>query len=332
VEGIEADRLQTWRIVRVGDRIAQQIALRHVLYPAANLQQNKNSMQHDAVVRMIQRLHQMWFRRSKELLANDLWCPGERLNRQSELWTARRIMNCRPSCVFFKGGNENRIRPCKRHKICPFCWARVASLVYRRFKHRLRRSRVLQDDMILTCRVISQHVPAIGFHSASGLSPDDTLANIKQLRAVIDKYKSECQQLGKQLQRVTTASAWRIVVDPQENGWNVEMRQLLMAKPKARLPLVRLRNAKTIFLDSAKTTDDDALELLIGQFVEYPPGLLTTYSELTAVYLNATHAARLVSGTGLFRACGQGLTHAFKLDKRYGELPLQCTEEDRCAV
>jgi hypothetical protein len=63
VEGIEADRIQTWRIVRVGDRIAQQVALRHVLYPAAGMQQNKNSMQHDAVVRMTHRLHQMCSRR-----------------------------------------------------------------------------------------------------------------------------------------------------------------------------------------------------------------------------------------------------------------------------
>jgi hypothetical protein len=241
-------------------------------------------------------------------------------------------MNCRPSCVFFHGGNEKRIRPCKRHKVCPFCWARVASLVYRRFKHRVRRSRVVHDDTILTCRVISQHVPVIGFHSAGGLSPDDTLANIKQLRSVIDKYKLEYQHLSKQLQRVTKASAWRVVVDPQEDGWHVEIRQLLMAKPKTRLPLVRVRSAKTTFLESAKTTDDDAVELLIGQFVQYPTGLLTTYSELTAVYLNAAHSARLVSGTGLFRTCGQGLTHAFKLDKRYGELPLQCAEEDGRAV
>lgn len=325
--GIEKYRRQAWSIVRVGRRVAQQIVIRHVLYPAADMQCDKGAMEHAAVVRMIHRLHRMWFDRVKELISRNLWRPGDTVSTQSQLWTFRRVMHCRPSCVFFSRGNKALLRPCKRYRACPFCWARTGAFVYRRFRRRIRTAAEKNSKLVLTYRVISQHVPVADFNPDLGLSPEQMLTNMRRLKDIFDRYKAVHARTVKQLQRKTRGSACRIVVDPQDNGWRIEMRQLFLAPAKTRLPMVRLREATTTHRECADVTDDDAIELALGSFLAYPSGLLTAYIDLTAVYLNAAHNLRLMTGTGLFRACGQGLARAFKQDKQHGEVPVQRGEE-----
>lgn len=319
--GMEQDRMRDWKIVRVSTRTSQRFSIRHVLYPASGKRRHQHEMETGFVLRMINKLHWLWFTRVKQLVMNHMWLPGNvDATRQSRLFTVRRVMNCRPSSVFFKRGNFKKIRPCKQHKVCPFCWGRLASFIYRRIKGRICRVRKTRDDLVLYCRVISHFLPAKGFHSANGLNPEEIHAHARTLRDVLSRHRAEYRRRVKQLQRKTVGSCWRVVVDPQENGWNIEARQLLLMRPsKAKVPWVKWRGAKTVFSQSAKLDNDDEIYPLVGKFMEYPTGLLTSYLELTGVYLQAGYGLRLASGTGLFRTCGDGLLRAFKKDKKHGE-------------
>lgn len=329
---IEHYKKQRWNIARVGRRVSQQVAIWNVLYPAAGITPDKYALQHVNVVRMIHRLHDLWFRRSKELMVRELWLPTDSVSRQSRLWSCRRVLHCRPSCVFFKYGNTGRIRPCARPKVCPFCWARLASYTYRRFKSQIRRIRLQQDNLIVTCRVLSQHVAATPFTAADGISEKHIADGAARLKDIFEQHRAAYAQAAKQLQRATLGSAYRVVVNPQLDGWRVEARQLFLARAKTRLSAVKFRAGAVVYRESAKVTDDDALELLLGRFLEYPSGLLTGYSELTAAYLTAAHSLRLVNGTGLFRKCGRGLESVFRRDKQDGEDQLQHPAEDESAI
>jgi hypothetical protein len=328
--GMEQDRMRDWKIARVSTRTAQRFSIRHVLYPASGKRRHAHEMEFGFVLRMINKLHWLWFTRVKQLVINQMWLPGNvDATRQSRLFTIRRVMNCRPTSVFFKQGNFKKIRPCKQHKVCPFCWGRLASFIYRRIKGRICRARKTRDDLVLYCRVISHFVPAKGFHSANGLSAEEIQAHACALRSVLIRHRSEYKRLVKQLQRKTVGSCWRVVVDPQENGWNVEARQLLLMRPtRAKMQWVKWRGSKTVFSQSTKIDNNDAVYPLIGKFMEYPAGLLTSYMELTCVYLQAGYGLRLASGTGLFRTCGDGLLRAFKKDKKNGEASSTLSTEE----
>lgn len=329
---IEHYRKQRWNIARVGRRVSQQVAIWNVLYPAAGITPDKHALQHVNVVRMIHRLHDLWFRRAKELIVRELWLPTDSISRQSRLWSCRRVMHCRPSCVFFKYGNSGRIRPCARPKVCPFCWARLASYAYRKFKSQIRRVRVQRDDLVVTCRVLSQRVLAPPFSPETGISPEQMAAGATLLKDIFEQHRTAYAQISKQLQRVTLGSAYRVAVNPQLDGWHVEARQLFLARTKTRLPALKFRGGTVTYRESALVSDDDALELLLGRFLEYPSGLLTGYVELTAAYLHAAHSLRLVNGTGLFRKCGRGLECVFRRGKQDGEDKLQHPAEDKPAI
>ncbi len=326
--GIDRDRMQNWRIASVSTRTAQRFSIQHVLYPASGQRRHQLEMQFGCVFRLIHRVHGLWFRRAKDLIVNKLWQPGSLdAARSSQLLTFRRTMNCRPTSVYFQYGNGGRIRPCKQHRVCPFCWGRIAAFVYRRFKRRIAKARKTHDGLVLTCRVISYPVRIPNFSSARGLEPEEMLAYARRLKALLGSQRENYRQLVKQLQRKTVGSCWRVVVAPQEDGWDIEVRQLFLAKPQRTLPLIKWRGAKTRVSLSARINDDDALSPLIGAFMEYPTGLLTSYAELTAAYLQASYGLRLTSGTGVFRTCGDGLYKAFKRDRVHGETTTQKSEE-----
>lgn len=319
--GIERDRMQTWRIVRVSTRTAQRFAVRHVFYPASGKRRPAHELRHNFVLRTVHRLHGLWFQRVKDLVTNQFWVPGALdATRSSRLFTLRRVLNCRPTAVFFRHGNAGLIRPCKQYKICPFCWGRLSAFLYRRMKTRIRAARKTNDQLVLACRVISVFVPAPDFNNAVGFTVADVASHAKKLRALFTQYREQYKTLRKTLQRKTLGSAWRVVVDPQEAGWNVEIRQLLLVPPgKRALPWMKIRAARTVYLESVKAADDDAVYPLLGRFAEYPKGLLTSYVELSAAYVQASYGLRLITGTGAFRTCGDGLVRAFKKDKKHGE-------------
>lgn len=333
MHGIERYRMQTWRLARVSGRTSQRFAIRHVLYPASAKKRHADEMQHKHVMRMVHRLHRLWFMRVKDLIINQLWKPGDvDATVQTDLWTFRRILHCRPSCVFFRKGNRTRVRPCAHYKFCPFCWGRVAAFLYRRFKGQILRLRAQQPKLVLHCRVSSHFLPATGFDAVMGLSPEDILVCGRALKDIFDAHRAAYQKVQKALQRKTLGSAWRLVVDPQEKGWIVEVRQVILAKPARTVPpWVKYPGASTVFERSVKLTDDHGVYELLGRFLEYPSGMLTSYAELTAVYLQAGYRARLATGTGIFRACANSLIQAFKKETKDGKRQDQ-KEEDRKLV
>lgn len=320
MHGIEKDRMQTWRIVRVDGRTSQRFAIRHVLYPAAARKRHPDEMKHGPVVQMVHRLHDMWFRRVKDLIYNGLWKPGDvDATVQTNLWTFRRVMNCRPSCVHFKKGNRGRIRPCAQFKFCPFCWGRVAAFMYRRFKGRILRAKTQRSNLILHCRVHAYFLPVQDFDAVMGLSRNAILVNARALKDIFEKCRAAYHETRRDLSRKTVGSAWRVVVNPQTDGWSIEVRQLALMKSSRHVPpFVKCPGAKKVLDKSVKVSDDAAVYNLLGRFLEYPAGLLTAYSELVAVYLQAGYRVRLASGTGVFRTCGSGLVRAFRKDKRDG--------------
>ena len=293
-------------------------AIRHVLYPSSACERHEDEMQHKPVIKMLHRVHRMWFSRIKELLVNNFWAPGHDGAISSQLFTFRRVLHCRPSAVYYAGGNDSLIRPCKHHRFCPFCWGRVGALCYRRFRQRVRTAQKLKGDLILVSRALTYTLPA-PTPLTEMTEPEFITAGAAALRKALEQQKQECTALAKQLQRNTEGSAWRIVVDPQDDGWAIEIRQLLLAQPKKRLPLVQRREAKSAYYISTKLTNDDRVEEAIGRFIQYPSGLLTAPVAVTAAYLHASYALRLASGTGSLRACSQGLARAFSTDKKHGD-------------
>lgn len=316
--GIEKYRAQNWWITRVSGRMSAQFAIQRVLYPASGVRRHQFEMEHKYVLAMVHRLHKIWFSKVKDLITNKFWCPGGLTTPGVSLLTFRRVLHCRPSCVFYKNGNRGKLRPCRRDRFCPWCWARTAAFAYRLYKRELREVRKNTPGLVLTCRVIEHKLAAEGFHSASGYSPEQAFAQAEKLRAVLEKHRSAYQSLPKQLQRKTQGSAWRLTVNPCDDGWLIEARQLFLAPPKKALPLVSYPGAKTVFRKSAGICDDDAVLEIVGRFFEYPSGLMTSYSELAAVYLQAHSNIRTISGTGVFRAAGQSLVQQIKKAKPYG--------------
>lgn len=315
---VEHDRMQWWRLARVSGRASQRFAVRHVLIPASNMRRHCNEMKHGRVVSMLHRLHRMWFGRVKTLITLRLWIPGDSLARSSQALTFRRVLNCRPSSVFFAKGNQGKLRPCNRRNFCPFCWSRVAALFYRRSKAALNRLRKTQDNLILHCRVIAQDVAAPDRLLAGTVEETDVWQAAGQLKDIFVTYRELCEKTHKQRQRKTVGSCWRLVVSPTERGWTIELRELFLATPKQRLPWVSCRNARTTHNLSTKLNDERKIQDCLGRFLEYPRGLLVEYPELTAAYLRAAYGLRLFSGTGEFRACVRGFTGAAQAETADG--------------
>jgi len=318
VYGIEKYRAQTWKITRVSRRASGVFAIRHVLYPASGMRRRRLEMQHARVLQMVHRLHKIWFKKAKSLFAEQLWRPGGMDTRTGTLLTMRRVMHCRPSCVFYMHGNNGRLRPCRRDRFCPFCWARTAASGYRLYKHEIRQARKDNPRMVLVGRVISHKFTARDFNPAAGCKPEQLLSAAQELRAVLEKHVAAYKPLAKQLQRKVLGSAWRVAVNPCDDGWQVEARQLFLCRGKQALPLIRYTGAKTDFYESVCVHDEDEVAQVLGKFFEYPAGLLAGYSELAAVYLQASSNMRTSSGTGVFRATGQSLVRRFKKADSHG--------------
>lgn len=316
--GIEKYKAKTWCITRASGRASAQFAIQRVLYPASGIRRHQFEMQHRYVLNMVHRLHKIWFRKVKDLIVNQFWCPGGMTTPGMSVLTFRRVMHCRPSCVFYKNGNRGKIRPCRRDRFCPWCWARTAASAYRVYKKAIRSARKKNKRLVLTCRVIAHKIVADGFHSATGYSPEQAFARAEALRVVLEQHRDAYQVLSKQLQRKTLGSAWRVTANPCDDGWLIEVRQLFLRKAKQTVPLVRYPGAKTAFRKSVDVRNDNAVFEIMGRFFEYPAGLMTNFSELAAVYLQASSNIRISSGTGVFRATGQSLVRQIKKEKPYG--------------
>ncbi len=317
--GIEKYKQRNWCITRVSGRASGQFAIQHVLYPASGIRRHQFELQHKYVLAMVHRLHKIWFRKVKDLIVNKFWCPGSGMTPGMSLLTFRRVMHCRPSCVFYADGNSGKIRPCNRDRFCPWCWARTASCAYQLYKYAIRKARKSSRSLVVTCRVLEHKFAATDFNAAAGYTPEQVLPQAEKLRAVLEQHRAAHQKLAKHLQRKTKGSAWRVTVNPCDGGWLVESRQFFLHAPQKSPPGITYPGATVTFEESVSALDDNAVYDLMGRFFEYPVGLMNHFSELAAVYLQASSNIRTCSGTGVFRATGQSTVRKVKKAKRHGE-------------
>jgi hypothetical protein len=122
--------------------------------------------------------------------------------------------------------------------------------------------------------------------------------NAGVLRNVLGKEIEKYAMLKKELRKHTYGSLWRVAVNPSDTGWELQIRQFYLTRPKAKRPAKRAQKSAAIFLQSAKISDFDATMSALGEFVSYPQGLLTGYAELTAASLHARNGLRLSNATG----------------------------------
>lgn len=312
MQWVERYKQNRWPIVRVSGRAMHRFAIMFVIAFAAGQKRNQFVADHDVVLRKIHQVRRLWFKRAKELMSTGLWTPGSNETKASADLTARRCLFCRPSCVFYAGGNTKRLRPCQHNRFCPFCCARTAAFTYWNVRRYINTRRKLVDDEIVTCVVTRQFVRADGFSEYTGVAPGMLAHNVRKLKAIIATHREAYDKKAKALQRHTDGSMWAVVVEPTNRGWRVESRQFMMGRVGAKLPTVEIPGAEVIYTKSAKIDKFVASTKALGRFVRYPKKLLTGYLELTAVALQASLHERLRRGTGRFKTTGKGLTALHK--------------------
>lgn len=312
MQWVERYKQNRWSIARVSGRAMHRFAIMFVIGFAADQKRGQFLTDHDSVVRKIFKVRRLWFTRAKELMRDGLWTPGSNITKASADLTARRCLFCRPSCVFYNGGNLKRLRPCQRTRFCPFCCARTAAFMYWNVRRYINTRRKLVDDEIVTCVVTRQLVTADDFSEHTGMVPGMLAANVRKLRAVVQQHCQAYEKKTKALQRHTDGSMWTVVVSPTRQGWRVESRQFLMGRAGAKLPLVIIPGASVSYMRSVKIDKTVATTKVLGRFARYPKQMLTGYLELTGVALQATAGIRLRRGTGRFKTTGRGLTNLYR--------------------
>jgi hypothetical protein len=295
---IDDFKLLRWRIAAVPRFSSQVFAYRYVIIPAANIVRIKSPTP-TLIKARLKRAHIFWFRRVKELISRDLWLPSPAVNSlQSQQASIKRCLYCRPTSITYKWPNgEPNIRLCGRHSFCPFCAARNAEDVYRRVSRFIRKQQNKKKGLVATCRIATYFLPAKDF-DAAGWTDENVLAYTKELRILLTAEIAKYKKIRRQLKTHTAGSLWRVVLNPADNGWEVQIRQLFISRPNAKRPVNRAKKSAAIFLQSAKIADFKASMAVLGAFVKYPTGLLLGYVELTAAALNARDGLRLSNGTG----------------------------------
>lgn len=317
VEYVRNIRYRRWRMARVGTRISQVFALQFVF----GLTHNKSFKR---VSGRVNRFRKWWLNRLRDMAGNGLWLPTKDkrspydpdFNFEQFTNSFRRCMFCRPTAVQFcaQEGKPVNIRPCWRTHICPFCWANLASAQYVYAKQTINALVKRDSDLVAVCRIVREYVPARGFSYLAGSDADQIEEQAAGLKRAISKHKARYARLveSKALQRKTLGSTWRLVVIPDEAGWQVEIRQFFLCRAGVKPPIVNTRGCKVVFSESI-VLNNDRLKLLesfynlFGEFCRYPIELLTGYYQLVAAYLNVAHDERLISGTGVLRKTGQSL-------------------------
>ncbi|NDD52364.1 hypothetical protein EBZ39_00530 [bacterium] len=317
VEHVREFRYRRWHIDNVGTRISKVFALQFVF----GLRKNKTLRR---VTGRLNGIRRKWIARLRELVGSELWLPVKGnpspyhpdfdFKKFSNAF--RRCMHCRPTVVHFysKDGRSVKIRPCWRTHICPFCWANITIAQYVYVKNAVNKLVKHDNDLVAVCRIVREYVPAPNFDIKNGTDSFQVAEHAALLRNVIEKHKARYTRLvaKKKIQRKTLGSLWRIVVIPDEAGWQVEIRQFFVHKAGVKVPVLTRTGSRVVLNKSIRLSNERLTLLedfynLFGYFCQYPIGLLTGYNQLVAAYLNATHNIRLISGTGAFVKTGRAL-------------------------
>lgn len=288
-----------WRIKFVQRFRSQVFAYRHVIIPAVTHKRKFLSLKPESIRKRLWRAHLLWFNRIKELACRELWFPSPRYNSlQTKKASVQRCMYCRPTNLVYRWPRgEVELRLCGRFNSCPFCSARAAEDLYKRVSRAIKGLQKRGVFAIATCRIVTYKITAADF-AQSGWDIANVYANAEKLRELLKGEQYKYKKLRKQLRAQTFGSMWRVVVNPVDDGWEIQIRQFFITRPRARRPVNRARKASAIFLQSAKINDFQATMELLGCFVKYPSGLLTSYVELTAAVFHARNNLRLTNATG----------------------------------
>lgn len=324
-------RLPKWAVAKVGRTKSQSFAIEFTL----GLYRKSGSKTR----RRTNTFRKLWAQRLKELLARQLWTLDTKgcqdpyhadFDLKKFGLSFRRALCCRPAYLYYIRKKDHsinhQIRPCWRTKICPFCWANISMDQYRYVKgfiNKKLKKHGQHTDLVAVCRIVRQFVPACGFDPRVGCDTEQIDRLSPLLKKVIEQHRKAYSKLAtsKQVSRKTVGTLWRIVVIPREIGWDVETRQVVLAERAVkRLPLVKIRGAKTVYNASLRLSRkgkpdevfDDEFYQLFGEFCRYPKELLTASVELVATYLRATHGIRLLTGTGAFTKTGRVLVKFFQ--------------------
>lgn len=324
-------RLPKWVVSKVGRTKSQSFAIEFTL-----------GLYKKSGRRPIERTNtfrKLWARRLKELLARQLWtldvkgCQDPHhadFDLKKFGLSFRRALCCRPAYLYFMRGQgqpiNHQIRPCWRTKICPFCFANISMSQYRYVKafiNKRLQKHAQHTDLVAVCRIVRQFVPARGFNPSIGCDAEEIASLAAMLAPALDQHRKAYERLArsKRVSRNALGALWRIIVTPRDTGWDVETRQfVLCAATVRRMPLVKIRKAKTVYLKTLRISRknkpgeqfDDEFYAMFGEFCRYPKALLTNSVELTAAYLRAAHRRRLLTGSGVFTKTGRVLVKYFQ--------------------
>jgi hypothetical protein len=305
----------------VGRRMSHTFAQQFVL--------GIDDKEHDKVCSRTRTIRKQWESKLKELTSRQLWLPGTTnldpyagdFDLKNFTLTYQRCLFCRPSYLYYNWADEKVFRPCCRDRICPFCFARISAAQFRHVKTLLRQlgKQNKAGQLMLTCRVATRFIAAPDFDTVLGCSNDTVAVYATLLERELQRERVAYADCRRALSKTLDGSLYRVVVVPQDTGWEVETRQVFLHPPKTKLPAVRIRNARVAFIESIKVADfynapalDTPFFDIFGAFARYPHELLTGYVELVAAYLRATNDMRLASGTGVFKKSGRRLIEHFK--------------------
>lgn len=304
-----------WKIRSVSWFASQKFAYRYVILPATNSRRKHVRLSSRRVKAKLRRAHRMWFNRLRELVLRGLWLPTPDYNativKQSSV---KRCMYCPPTNVTFY--YQSDLRLCGRRHICPFCFSRESEELYRRVSKAIREMRKRNVAAKIYCRVEKYVVTARDF-DARVWTPEQLLDHVDELRHLLILEQARFKKIRRALKQKTFGSLWRVVINPIDSGWEVQIRQLFLTRPKASRPINRAKKSAAIFLQSASVQDFKSCVAVLGEFVSYPSGLLTAYAEFVAVSLRARESLKLLAGTG----CLYGKTYRPKKDPPPESLP-----------
>ncbi len=289
-----------WPVKKVQRFRSQVFAYRHVIIPAANNKRRFLRLTPSSITKRLWRTHLLWFRRIKELACRELWFPSPRYSSLLvKSASVKRCLHCRPTNLVYRWPNdEPALELCGRSSICPFCAARNAEDLYKRVSRALRDLKKRGINAVATVRITQYFVPAKAFETV-GWDIENVYKNAGVIRELLKAEQFKYKQIRRQLQRRTYGSLWRVVVNPVDAGWEIQVRQFFIIRPKARRPVTRARKSDSpIFLQSAPVADFSGVMAVLGCFVKYPGGLLTAYAELTAAVFHARNKLRLSNATG----------------------------------
>jgi hypothetical protein len=319
---------------------------------------------HKIAGRNIRRTHRLWLKRLLVLAQHNLWLPlrdatlddyAVDVDRLESAF--RRHAYCRPSFVVRKqpparymptapepaavkaltgpefeawqqaqeAGRKKSHRPCWRTNFCPHCYASIVSAQYRVFKRALNKWRNANDTSLYVQAHILEHRLYAADMQPEHFNDGTTLqAAVATVKECLDGFASYIRGQHKTLQRRTHGSLWRLVVLPDETGWRVQLRQLILADDPARLKVKPYRRARVVlnrrveaapisWPERRATGVEDKLADVFCAIADYPRGLLTDDPELAAVALHAMIGRRMIGGTGCLKRTG---THQIRADKR----------------